>query len=164
MGAIANTGSEIASIAQTDQLELEAGVEMSNARSIQRGSKATVVSSSGDTYTGRIDRIAPFVDENTQRVKIYIQVDAPQGRLIKGELYKIRLATSTLNNVMRLPREAIFADDTVYGYRDGQIFALSPEIVYTDENFVYIRNIERGTILVCESLVNPYDGMTVKQL
>lgn len=38
------------------------------------------------------------------------------------------------------------------------------EVVYVDEDYVYLRGVTPGEILVAESLVNPYDGMEVRLL
>lgn len=122
VGAIASPGSEVATIIQTDRLELEAGVEPEYTQYLYRGCPVTVESGT-ERYDGRVDRIAPFVDEAMQRVKIYIRVEAPEGSLISGQLYRIRVATTRLQQVMRLPREALFAGDTIYAWVDGHLRA-----------------------------------------
>lgn len=160
VGAIASVGSEIATIAQTDRLELEAGVEPGYVRYFSCGSAVTVEDGRGG-FRGTVARIAPFVDESTQRVKVYIRVE-PSGRnLISGQLYRVRIAAARLRRVVRLPREALFADDTVYACIEGRLRARSAEVVYVDEDYAYLRGPEPGTVVVAESLVSPFDGMEI---
>lgn len=64
VGAIASVGGEIATITQTDRLELEAGVEPDYVRYFSCGSAVTVEDERGG-FRGTVARIAPFVDENT---------------------------------------------------------------------------------------------------
>ena len=112
-------------------------------------------------FRGTVARIAPFVDENTQRVKVYIRVETPGRNLISGQLYRVRIAAARLKEVVRLPREALFGDDTVYACIDGRLRARSVEVVYVDEDYAYLRGLEPGTLVVAESLVNPSDGMEI---
>ena len=112
-------------------------------------------------FRGTVARIAPFVDENTQRVKVYIRVETPGRNLISGQLYRVRIAAARLKEVVRLPREALFDDDTVYACIDGRLRARSVEVVYVDEDYAYLRGLEPGTLVVAESLVNPSDGMEI---
>lgn len=76
VGAIASVGGEIATITQTDRLELEAGVEPDYVRYFSCGSAVTVEDERGG-FRGTVARIAPFVDESTQRVKVYIRSKLP---------------------------------------------------------------------------------------
>lgn len=163
VGAIASPGSEIATIIQTDRLELEAGIEPPYREYLYRGCPVTVECGE-KLYRGTVDRVAPFVDEAMQRVKIYIRVEAPEESLISGQLYRIRVATTHLQGVMRLPREALFADRTIYLWADGCLHARKAEVVYVDEDYAYLRGLTPGEIVVAESLVNPYDGMEVQLL
>ena len=160
VGAIASVGGEIATITQTDRLELEAGVEPDYVRYFSCGSAVTVEDERGG-FRGTVARIAPFVDENTQRVKVYIRVETPGRNLISGQLYRVRIAAARLREVVRLPREALFADDTVYACVDGRLRARPAEVVYVDEDYAYLRGLEPGTLVVAESLVNPSDGMEI---
>lgn len=160
VGAIASVGGEIATITQTDRLELEAGVEPDYVRYFSCGSAVTVEDERGG-FRGTVARIAPFVDENTQRVKVYIRVETPGRNLISGQLYRVRIAAARLKEVVRLPREALFDDDTVYACIDGRLRARSVEVVYVDEDYAYLRGLEPGTLVVAESLVNPSDGMEI---
>ena len=155
VGAIASVGGEIA-----DRLELEAGVEPDYVRYFSCGSAVTVEDERGG-FRGTVARIAPFVDENTQRVKVYIRVETPGRNLISGQLYRVRIAAARLREVVRLPREALFADDTVYACVDGRLRARPAEVVYVDEDYAYLRGLEPGTLVVAESLVNPSDGMEI---
>lgn len=163
VGAIASVGGEIATLTQTDRLELEAGVEPQYVRYLAAGRTVTVEHDRG-TWRGTVDRIAPFVDEATQRVKIYIRVDAPDHNLIPGQLYRVRIEATRLQEVVRLPREALAAGGQLYVCIDGRLYARQAEVAYTDEDYVYLYGIRPGTVLVAESLVDPFDGMEVKLL
>lgn len=162
-GAIASAGGEIATITRTDRLELEAGVEPQYAAYLSPGRTVTVEHDRG-TWRGTVDRIAPFVDEATQRVKVYVRVDTSDRSLIPGQLYRIRIAATRLQQVVRLPREALAPGERIYVYAAGRLCSQQAEVAYTDEDYVYLRGIRPGTVLVAESLVDPFDGMEVKLL
>ena len=71
------------------------------------------------------------------------------------------IETMEPTTLVRLPREALFADDTVYACVDGRLRARPAEVVYVDEDYAYLRGLEPGTLVVAESLVNPSDGMEI---
>ena len=86
----------------------------------------------GDTFTGRVARIAPVLDAATRTALVEIDVPNP-GNLFKAEMFvRIRLDTGALRSAVLIPREGLV-------YRGTQ-----PGVYVVDGNRPVFRAIETG--------------------
>lgn len=86
----------------------------------------------GDTFTGRVARIAPVLDAATRTALVEIDVPNP-GNLLKAEMFvRIRLDTGVMRSAVLIPREGLV-------YRGTQ-----PGVYVVDGNRPVFRPIETG--------------------
>lgn len=163
VGSVTTVNGEIARIASTGDLEMVVGVPLSSAQIMPVGRIVDVVSSSGKSYRGRIDRVAPYVESATQRVNIYISFTEPSMEVIGGQLLNITLPSEVISGVQELLRESV-NNSKIYTVQDGKLKLREVEVIATTATNVYVKGLHNNDIIVNESLVSPYDGMEVRVL
>ncbi len=163
VGSVTTVNGEIARITSTGDLEMVVGVPLSSAQIMPVGRKVDVVSSSGKVYSGRIDRVAPYVESATQRVNIYVSFAEPSMDVIGGQLLNITLPSEVISGVQMLLREAV-NNSKIYTVVDGKLKSREVEIISTTSSHTYVKGLGNNEIIVNESLVSPYDGMEVRTL
>lgn len=166
VGSVANIGSRIAKMIRTDQLELEVPVEQMNARLIKVGSKALALSEDGETeWVGRVNRKANFVDPQTQSINVYISLSSSSSKpLFKGQYLRANFSEIGFNNVMEIPRNAVFNHDEMFTVVDGKLEKKSVNIIKVNAESYLINGLVEGTKIVTEPLVNVHENMEVRIL
>ncbi len=163
VGSITTVNGEIARITSTGALELVVGVPLSSAQILEVGRAINVVSSSGKSYKGRIDRISPYVESSTQRINLYISFTEPSMDIVGGQLLNLTLPSEKIEGVQKLLRESV-NDSKVYTVVDGKLKMVEVEVLSTTSADTYVKGLSDGDIVVNEALVSPYDGMEVNLL
>ena len=111
------------------------------------------------SWQGRVTRIGQAVDANTQMVKIYISVSAPDlrdGMFLQGQVHSSLTITG-----MEIPRKMLHEGDTVLEYSDGTIHYRKVEVVSTSGENAIVSGLEDGLQLSTKTL-NLYEGAAVK--
>ena len=84
-----NTGSQIAKMIRTDNVEVEVPVRNTDSKWIKVGDFVRVFDNLGNEKNGKVVRKSNFIDETTQSRSIFVQVQStPDDELLTGE-YKV---------------------------------------------------------------------------
>lgn len=162
VGAIASPGSRIAKMIRTDMLELQVPLNMAEVPFVKKGNIVTI-DYKGKTIAGKVNRVSNFIDPNSQSVLVYIDLkNTPQFPLYEGMYMKALFAETELENVMEIPRAAIFNFDEVFVVIDGKLSKRRVEIAKVDDYTAFISGLEVDSDLVVESLINASDQMPVQ--
>ena len=99
----------------------------------------------GETFTGRLDRIAPYVldlEKQARTVEIDVVFDDPgvRSRLLVGYSADIDIILETRGDVLRVPTEAVMEDDRVYRYdrASGRLDLVSITVGISNWNFTEV--------------------------
>lgn len=162
VGSIASPGSRVAKMIRTDILELQVPLNMQEVPFVKKGNTVKV-EYQGRQTTGKVNRVSSFVDAGSQSVMVYVDLkNSSKFPLYEGMYMKAQFAETELENVMEIPRSALFNFDEVYVVIDGKLAKRRIQIAKTDEYSTYISGLEPGMDLVIESLINASDQMPVK--
>ena len=164
VGSITSKNTEIAKIASIDRLELVVGVPLAEAKVLEEGTRVDVLSLSGKKYVGRVDRVASFVDRQTQRINAYILFQEPGYEIVDGQVLDLTIPSIDVEGVMKCNRNAISEDSIVYLVQKDALKPQKIRVVAETDTYSYIDGLEEGDTIVGESLVSPYEGMPVKKL
>lgn len=161
IGAIANMGSELASIIRTDKLEISVPVLPEDAKWIKPENQANLISSQS-TEIGKVSRIADFVDASTQSINVYVDY-YPKGKisLLAGEFIDVEFNISKKVDGIKIPREALLDNNQVYIIQNEILKLKSIKIERTLDDYLIISGINDGEIIVMESLANVKEGTQV---
>ena len=163
VGAVAGMGAALATIVRTDLLEIVIPVPPDDAKWIEPGNKVTLTGTDNHQASGTVTRIADFLDEKTQTVKVYVKY-VPEGK----QAFRIGEFTKATFNIDKqaigipVPREALIDGEKVYVIKDNtlQLQSITRERTLNDK--VVISGLDNGTLVVTESLVDVSEGDKVK--
>lgn len=95
---------------------------------------------------GYLYRLVGELEDDTRMARVLVAVDDPLGRasgsnlpsLLIGSFVECRIDGRPIENVVRLPRDLVRKDQTVWVMRDGRLAIQPVEIVFQDAEFAYV--------------------------
>jgi len=164
VGSIANPGGRIATIIQTDKLELEIPVKVENIEFLKIGDNVNI-ESNNHIIRGKILRIADFVSPETQSVSVFIALyPNDDSMLFEGMYLHANFKGKMLNDVMEMPRNAVLNDNQVFVVEKGKLNQKEIKVLKVNEKTLLFSGLNEGDELVVEPLINPRIGMNVEIL
>lgn len=162
VGSVASMNMQIASLIRTDVMEVIVPVLPEKLDWITEGSTVVLKKNNGQQVSGKIIRIADFIDPTSRSVNVYVSVkNASNASLLEGEFVEAFFTGAESISGMLVPREAMVSDKSMYVIEDGHLSEKDVQVIDRQEDFYVIRGFEEGEILVVESLVDVRPGQTV---
>jgi multidrug efflux pump subunit AcrA (membrane-fusion protein) len=164
VGAYTNTGGRVARAIRTDQLELEVPLRRTDAAWIKIGDPVSVSTKDGaSTWKGRVIRKSKFVDENTQRQEIFVRLDNGGSQpLMAGEYLVATFTVRPIQNVMEIPRNAVFNFDEVFLVKSGRLVKARINMIKENERTLLFNGLNEGDTVVVQQLINVSEGTLVQ--
>jgi RND family efflux transporter MFP subunit len=124
----------------------------------------------GTYREGRLFRRVGMLDDETRMVRVLAAIPDPLAReaddkpaLTIGEYVETRIDGETLEDVVRLDREYLREDDTVWVMEEGKLRIREAEVVVVDEEYAYIaEGLEDGDRVVTTNLSTVVDGSALR--
>ena len=159
-GSLVSPGAPLGRIMNTSQFELVATVGMSDLKYVKSGQRVELYSDElGKKWKGTVNRIAKQIDQSTQSIPIYINV---QGNGLRdGVFLKGNLSGSNLSDVNRIPKNILSGDNEIFVFRDSTISKKEIEVISIEENDLIVKGIDPTDQVVVSSINNLYDGQKV---
>ncbi len=158
-GTYANIGSKIAQLIQTDKVEVEVPVDVSSAKFISENDKVLLA----EKFDGKVLSKASYVDEATQSQLIYVLYNNPKSlELIPGEYVSAEFFGQEIENVMEIPRNAVFNFNEVFTINNGRLAKHEIEIVKQNDKTLYFNGLSEGDTIVVQPLIGVSNGSKVK--
>jgi hypothetical protein len=163
VGAYTNAGGRVATAIRTDQLEIEVPLRRADAVWVKIGDPVSVRSGeTSATWEGHVIRKSKFVDENTQRQSIFVRVNNGSSQpLMDGEYLIATFPVRPIENVMEIPRNAVFNFDEVFLVKSGRLAKANIHIVKENERTLFFNGLDEGDTLVIQQLINVSEGTLV---
>ncbi|MBK1725480.1 efflux RND transporter periplasmic adaptor subunit [Halorhodospira neutriphila] len=122
--------------------------------------------------TGRLERLIGELGERTRLARALIAVDDPlargegaaeRPRLLLGAYLECRIRGRPLDGVVRLEREHLREDETVWVYDDGELAIREVAIAVRDAEYAYIRyGLSGGERVVTSDLAAVREGAALR--
>ena len=108
-GAFASTNAPVASVVDIRIVRMVANLVERDMRRVPVGTAANVAVDAypGETFKGRVSRVAPVFDPATRTAEIEIEVPNVGYRLKPGMYSRVELTISTRNDAITVPRNAL---------------------------------------------------------
>lgn len=165
-GSMVNPGVRLASVIQSNQLEIEIPIEAASIKEISIGSLVELIGTGGDlNFKGKVIRIGDFVNKTTQSVPVYVSIDEGDlSSLYNGMYLNAKIATGVCKECFELPRRALFNDTLYYAIKDSalEIKRLKIERLYQESAIV--SHVKNNSVIVIEPVVNYIDTIKVAPL
>lgn len=126
---------------------------------------------SPQTYReGRVERLIGTVDAETRLARVLVTVGDPLARetdgppLILGTIVQLQISGLPLENVVRVERDLVRQNDTVWVMSDGALQIRDVDVVFRDSRYAYIvRGVEDGEHIVTTNLATVTDGLALRR-
>jgi multidrug efflux pump subunit AcrA (membrane-fusion protein) len=164
LGAYTNMGGRVARAIQTNDLEMEVPVVRADAAWIRLGDPVQVVSEARSiNWEGTVIRKGQFVDENTQSQSIFIRIKPKANQtLLAGEYLTAIFPVRPIDDVMEIPRNAVFNTNEVFVVQDGRLAKKFIDVVKRNERTLIFNGIPEGDTVVVQQLINVSEGTLVQ--
>lgn len=120
---------------------------------------------------GFVTRLIGAVDSETRLARVLITVPDPLGRggegppLILGTIVQLQIEGQELNEVIRLDRDYLRQNNTVWVMADDKLEIREGEVLFRDAEFAYLRGgIESGDEIVTTSLATVSEGLALRRV
>ena len=138
-------GAELFTLVRTEILELTAALPARRANDVKPGQPVRFLAD-GKTFTGRVSRVSPTIDQASRSITAYVQIPNPSGELKGNTFSSGQIIAQTLQNVLVVPQPAVrFGQDSkpfVYRITAGELEQVAVTVGITDEarNLVEIKD------------------------
>lgn len=128
-----------------------------------------------DTWrTGRLERLIGAVDMETRLARVLVALDDPLGRtpahagapkLVLGTVLDVELEGRPLEDVVRIERDHLRKNDTVWVLREGQLEIRAVDVVFRDANHAYLSaGLDTGDEVVATDLATVTNGLALRRV
>ncbi len=180
VGSQLSPGDRLARLVGIDEYWIIASVPLRDLRWLrfpedeQPGSPASVWHTSawepGVSRDAHVSRLIGTVDQQTRLARVLVTVPDPLGRqtdqppLILGTIVQLRIEGRLIEDVVRIDREYLRQNDTVWVMADGALEIREVDVVFSDGSHAYIRaGLEAGADLVTTSLATVTPGLPLRR-
>ena len=162
VGAFTNVGSRVATAISTSQVEVEVAVDAENSDFITIGDEVKLVG--GGEWTGKVIRISGYIDASTQSLLVYVRIQSQAEMPLPGKYLTATFHGKKLNNVMEIPRNAVFNFDEIYTIVDGRLQKKMINVIKKNEETIIFNGLDEGATIVVQPLIGVSDGSKVSRL
>lgn len=146
VGQETRNGDVVAKVVNLSGRKVIAGVDVSVARSVNRGDVLEVsLAKDGavETVAGEVDGVSPGSDDLSGTYDIEIAISDPSVKWWPGEMVSVKIPVQTLDNVVRIPKMAVLSDDKenssfVLVEKNGEVLKAKVAPTWIDDNSAYI--------------------------
>jgi RND family efflux transporter MFP subunit len=121
---------------------------------------------------GRIDKLVGALEERTRLAQVLVSVPDPLARgaeaagepkLMIGSFVEARIEADPVEDVVRVDRDYLRKDDTVWVMEEGTLRIRDAEILLQDEQHAYLASgLEEGDLVVTTNLSTVTDGAPLR--
>ena len=181
-GSQVNTGDSLARLVATDRYWVAASVPLSQLRWLRfaerDGEQGAPVSlrheaawGSSRSRQGRLQRLVGELDANARLARVLVSVEDPLAlraeagtpSMILGAFVRTAIAGRALDDVVRLDRNLLRREDTVWVMEDGALAIRPVTVLLRDGDYAYISDgLEQGDQVVVTDLATVVDGAALR--
>ncbi len=146
VGQETRNGDVVAKVVNLSGRKVIAGVDVSVARSVNRGDVLEVsLTRDGtvETVAGEVDGVSPGSDDFSGTYDVEIAISDPSVKWWPGEMVSVKIPVQMLDNVVRIPKTAVLSDNKenssfVLVEKNGEVLKAKVAPTWIDDNSAYI--------------------------
>jgi multidrug efflux pump subunit AcrA (membrane-fusion protein) len=153
VGSVLNPGTRLATFTRSDLYELEVPVQVEDIKLLKIGTTAEIYNESNQSWSGQVVRIGKVINHSTHTVIVYVSVkNTQQYPLYDGMYLRVKFQGQIMENVMEMPRSAVYNGNEVYILKDGSLVKTPITIQKLNKETLYFNGLEPGVEVVTESI------------
>ncbi len=182
LGSQVAPGQAIGRIVGIDHYWVTAGVPLRDLQSIDFAAETgddgspvqvrqTTAWPEGVYREGRVSRLVGRVDEMSRLARVLVRVPDPLARntdgpqLVLGTIVELSIAARPLTNVVRLDRQYLRQNDTVWVLADGKLDVRPVTVSFEEQEIVFISDgLEDGDEVITTSLATVTAGVELRRI
>ena len=146
IGQETRSGDVVAKVVNLSGRKVIAGVDVSVARSVNRGDVLEVSLTRGgtvETVTGEVSGVSPGSNDFSGTYDIEIAISDPSVKWWPGEIVSVKIPVQKLDNVVRVPKAAVLSDSRetspfVLVEKNGEVLKVKVAPTWIDGDSAYI--------------------------
>ncbi|TFG74773.1 MAG: HlyD family efflux transporter periplasmic adaptor subunit [Flavobacteriales bacterium] len=160
-GTLIRSGQKLGEFINTDVYELEVAIGKTYSDLLEIGEGVLLSNLDGThTYKGKVARINGNVDQATQTIKAYIEVN--DDRLREGMYLEAKLDAREEADAIEIDRSLLLENDKIFVVRDTILDLIDVKPVFFTNKTVVLKDVPNGTVIMAKPLIGAYTGMAVK--
>ncbi|WP_121666735.1 efflux RND transporter periplasmic adaptor subunit [Mesonia aquimarina] len=160
-GALVRQGQKLGEFIDPSVYELEVSIAKEYSDLLKEGEKVKLTDLEGKkNYSGIVSRINASIDQNTQSIRVYIEVK--NDSLKEGMYLEAQVEAKQVENAILIDRKLLVDQTQLYIVRDNVLDLVEVNPVYTSEEKAVIKGLKNGTRYVNKPVSGAYAGMPVK--
>ncbi len=160
-GTLVRSGQKLGEFINTDIYELEVSVSKTYSDLLKVNEKVELVNLEGTkTYTGKVARINGSIDQASQTIKAFIDVQHED--LKEGMYLEANLNAKQETDAIEINRSLLLENNQIFIVRDSLLDVIDVKPVFFSEKQVVLKEVPDGTMIVTRPVVGAYSGMLVK--
>lgn len=161
-GSLVNPNSKIVELVNTDKFEIQLPLAEAYANQINIGEKITLqTEDKKKSWNAKIVRKGASINTNTQSINIYAEITENKNELIQGTYLLASIKSSSIPNVMEIPRKAVYNGEVYTFKKDSSLFLIPINVIQNKENTVLFNGLEENSPVVIEALTNVFPNEKV---
>ena len=160
-GTLVRSGQKLGEFINTEVYELEVAISKRYTDLLKVGESVELTNlDDNTTYKGKVTRINGSIDQLTQTVNAYIEVD--DKNLREGMYLEADLDAKKEENAIEVDRGLLLDGNQIFVVKDSVLDKIEVEPVYFSDKRVVLKNVPDGITIVSKPISGAFTGMSVK--
>jgi multidrug efflux pump subunit AcrA (membrane-fusion protein) len=160
-GTLVRAGQKLGEFINPGVYELEVAISKTYSDLLKVGESVELINlDDNTTYPGKVTRINGSIDQASQTVKAYIEVD--DKNLREGMYLEANLDAKKEENAIEVDRNLLLEGNRIFVVRDSVLDIIDVEPVFFSDKRVVLKNVPNGVTIMSKPLIGAYTGMAVK--
>ena len=141
-------------------MKVSIGVSLMPFMEVGKEVQVRSLSDRNKTWTGRVVRVNPKVDQTSQTFDLYLELKGKG--LAEGLYLEAIIQAKEEENAYQIDRSLLIDESEVFAVRDSLLKRVPVKPVYFNTKQVIVKGLENGEMLLSKSIPGAYEGMKVK--
>ena len=160
-GSLVRVGQNLGSYIESGVYELEVAVPSGYSSILKLGRTVALELLEGNqTYQGRVTRINPAIDSNTQSISVFVEVESEDLR--EGQYLRAVLDATPAENAIEIDRSLLVDQRQIYTVEDTLLKLMDIEVVHLTDQKAVVRGVEDGMLIIRKPVAGAFADMLVK--
>jgi len=160
-GTLVRSGQKLGEFINPEVYELEVSISKRFTDLLKVGESVELINIDDNSkYKGKVTRINGSIDQATQTVKAYIEVD--DKNLREGMYLEANLDAKKEENAIEIDRSLLLDGNRIFVVRDSILDMIDVNPVYFSDKRVVLKGVPDGVTIMSKPLSGAYTGMAVK--
>jgi len=159
-GTLIRNGQKLGEFIDPDVYELQVSIAKQYADLLQVGEEVSLTNNNATkTYQGSVSRINARIDQATQTVSVFIEVEG--SNLKEGMYMQANLDAKKEENAIEIDRSLVSDRNEIFTVQDSVLQSIEVNPVYFSDKKAVIKGVPNGEVILSRQVSGAYNGMPV---